>query len=362
MDRRKILIVNTVPMALNGISAVILNYLSCMNRNFQIDLLTNNVVDSSLQAKLEDYKVRMILISGRNRNLMKYSYSLMNLIRREKYQVIHVHGNSCTMAVELFIAKLCGVKVRCAHSHNSYCLHQKVHKLLRPLFDLSYNRAIACGCEAGKWLFQDKHFVVLKNATDVNKYRFNPTSRRNIRLKYNLNGKFAIGHVANFIEVKNHLFLLEVFRSVLKEMPDTLLFLIGDGGLKNTVQEKAEEYGIIDKIIFTGIIRNVPEMLSAMDMMVLPSLYEGLPNVVIEWQVAGLPSLISTNVTKDCKMTDYVTFAELDKKYWIDSILHTCSLSEKEREEQSNIGIAQITQAGYNILEAVKELEDIYMS
>jgi glycosyltransferase involved in cell wall biosynthesis len=355
--KTKILMVNTNHVIYDGITMTILNYVTSMDKDdIQIDLLTSNQVEKKLHSQIENMGCRLHKIAPRKKNTLKYIFDLAKLIRKEKYDVVHIHCSSRTATIDLLGTFIGGAKLRCTHSHNTKCENPKMHKLFKPLFNILYTDAFACGEEAGQWLYQNRKFTVLKNGTNFDKYKFNPDIRKKYRSKYLIDDKIAIGSVANFTHHKNHEFLIDVFSKVIVENSKYILFLIGDGKYKDSIVEKVNKLDLQNNVVFTGTILDIPEMLSAMDFMVLPSLYEGLPNVVIEWQISGLPALVANTVTEDCKLTDLVIFLPLKKNVWKENILKMGVLENRIDY------IDEINKAGFNIAENAKFLKNYYLN
>ena len=129
--------------------------------------------------------------------------------------------------------------------------------------------------------------------------------------------------------------------------------------LKENIQHQIKQMGIQNSVIFVGMRTDIPRILSAMDILVFPSFYEGMPNVVIEAQATGLPSIISDRITKEVKLTDLVTFCSLDDdaKNWADRVLNS-----KKREPENCVAYQnKLKEKGYSIEESVEILENIFM-
>lgn len=352
--------VNTVPMIYDGIGMTILNYATNLDKtDLQLDFVVINHLEDKMRSEIESIGSHIYELTNRNSSQLKYVRALAKVVKDGKYDVVHIHCNSCTAAVDLLGAKLGGAKMLCPHSHNTKCVHTGAHKILRPLFNLLYTDGFACGKLAGQWLYPGKNFTVLKNATNTDKYKFDPEERLRIRSQYKLNDKIAVGHVAHFTYHKNHTFLIDVFAEVVKRNSQYVLFLIGNGKYREEIQKKVEHFGIGENVVFVGTTLEIPAYLSAMDMMVLPSLWEGLPNVVIEWQTSGLPTLVADTVTEDCKLTDSVSFIHLKKDTWVDAILKTNV--NIDRKSQSDKNIKEIADAGYSIKEQATQLKQYYI-
>jgi len=358
-DSLKILQINTVPFKRDGIVAVILNYAKNMNKsNLQIDFVAMNEMENDLKKEFEAVG-KIHILKMRNKNPIAYILKLSKIIRKEKYDVVHIHGNSCTLAVDLFAAKIGGAKVRIAHSHNSRCKHTFFNKILRLPFNLFYTHGLACSEMAGKWLFKNKPFKILQNAIDLEKYKFKELKRNEFRDKYNINGKIAIAHIATLSNEKNHKFILDVLKKIVSKNGDYILFLIGDGELRNEIENKVKIFKLENNVVFTGSVQNVHELLNAMDLLVLPSLYEGLPVIAIEAQANGLPMLLSDNVSKECKITDLVEFLPLEAEKWVEKIFEK-KISEN-RIAISNNAVENLKNTGFDIKKEAMNLRNIYI-
>ena len=130
------------------------------------------------------------------------------------------------------LARLRGVKVRIAHSHNTTCGHMKIHRLLTPIFNRTYNYGIACGYDAGKWLFNNRNFYVLPNSFETEKYCYNENARDEVRREIGVNDELVVGHVGRFNDQKNHRFILQLFEKIAGDNPTSVLLLVGDKELK----------------------------------------------------------------------------------------------------------------------------------
>ena len=168
--------------------------------------------------------------------------------------------------------------------------------------------------------------------------------RCRIRSEFGLSDDTTIiGHVGRFMTQKNHAFLLEVFSEYLKINGKSILMLVGGGELESAIKQKASELGISDKIIFTGVRSDVPALLSAMDVFVFPSLYEGMPNTVIEAQATGLPCLIADTITREADITGLVHYLPLgDAGTWAHLV---AELPQVKRETP----IQKFEENGYDI-------------
>ena len=195
---------------------------------------------------------------------------------------------------------------------------------------------------------------------DLRKYSFSREKRLQVRQEYSLEDRLTIGHVGGFNEQKNHKFLSRIFHEIVILRPDAKLFMIGDGPLKSEIELLCSD--ICKNVIFTGNTDKVPELLQAMDGMVLPSLFEGLPLVVIEWQINGLPCLLSNTVTKECAFTDNVHFMSLNESpiLWAKKIIKFAEMNN--RVEAAEDALNKVRENEFDIAEGAKKLKTIYMN
>ena len=346
----------TTPLKFNGQTLFPLRMAKHMKRT-QSDFLSYSIADEQVRAEIESMGGEVYVAPHRLKHPLRYIRYTAKVVRENGYPIVHCHGNSCTLAIDLLAARLGGAKVRIAHSHNSQCLYSALHRLLRLPFNRLYTHAMACGDEAGKWLFGRKPFTVVRNAIDARAFAFDPEARAALRREYGCEDKTVLGCVASFNEIKNHAFLLEVFAGILQRNPDYLLMLVGEGPLRASVEQRARELGIADRVRFLGLRTDVARLLQMMDVMALPSKFEGFPTVALEWQCAGLPVALSENITPDCAFTRHVHFLPLDAEVWISGIL---GIPEIDRAAASRSGIVALSQAGFDLASAAKSLEDDY--
>lgn len=169
-----------------------------------------------------------------------------------------------------------------------------------------------------------------------------------------------MGHVGLFHRQKNHPFLIDVFEEVCRHSGQYKLVLIGEGEDRGKIEEMVRQKGLTDKVIFLGRQSDVENWIQALDIMVFPSLFEGMPNVVLEWQLAGLPALISDVITKECGIMDTVSYLPLENgpAYWADQILHT-PLNDRENTKEDIQ--KRFIEAGFDIKENAKVLKNKYI-
>ncbi len=252
-----------------------------------------------------------------------------------EYKIVHGHQTS-TGFIYLNEAKKSGVKVRVAHARNSNkdSLVKKYTTRLARYYatDLFAVSKLAGISEFGNNLVSDGTVKVIPNAINAENYKFDECVRNEVRKKLQLNNEFAVVHIGRFHAQKNHVFLLDVFKELLKSIPNAKLFLVGDGELRKDIEAKVADLNIVDSVKILGIRSDVPELLQGMDLMLFPSFFEGLPGVVLEAQAAGLPCIISDTITDEVLITNDIYSLNLSSgiKAWSDKILNMKSVEDRK--------------------------------
>lgn len=362
MNKIKVLWVITNGIRKNGICVSQLDYLKNIDKDkFLIDIAA---VHGNSQDMIEEYKKtgsNVYVLPDRKKELFKYIRKLKKLIKSNRYDIVHVHGSSSLMAIELNIAKECNVKVRIAHSRNTQTEHPKLNRLLNNIFKSSYNHTMACGEDAGKWLFGNEKFEVFHNGKDLEKYKFNYAERTKVREQYNLNNKIAFGHVGLFNKQKNHEFLINTFYKYHQSNEESILILMGSGELEDKIKKQVKNLKLENCVMFLGTVDNVAEIINGLDCMIFPSLFEGLPNVVIEWQASGINCIISDKITEECKVTDFCKIVPLEEEKWIEEMKKIKITDNEKRKGQSIIGVNNLIKNNFELYANVKKLQDYYI-
>lgn len=355
----KILVINTVPTDKNGITNVIINYLNAMGNDVAFDYVAINNPNAFYVNFLKEKGAT--LYSFKRKNVLGYIWSLYKIIKQNNYDAIHVHGNSHTVVLELLAAKLAGCKVRIIHAHSTGCNSVALHKLLAGLFDSLCTDRLACGESAGKFMFGLKPFKIINNGVDVENFSFDNNARRALRVKLALTETdILIGHVGYFMPVKNQSFLIDVFAELAKNDSRYHLVLIGDGAMRTEIEQKVASLGLTNKVTFTGNIDNVSEFLNAIDIIIMPSLYEGLPLTLVEQQANGLQCVVSDTITAEADKTGNLRFLSLQAPIldWVHTVENSHCM--QNRELRSKNAIVAIEKAGYSIRKEAKKLVEYY--
>ena len=222
------------------------------------------------------------------------------------------------------------------HSHNSGTSRSLVTNLLHRINSLTLPMAevskIAVSHPAGRWIFGEaSSYAVIHNGVDVDRFAFRADVRERARSDLDLGDGFVVGNVGAFLPAKNHAFLISIFKRVLAQAPNAKLLLIGTGPLQQEIRKTVITSGIDDKVLFLNQRADVPDLLSAMDCMVFPSLYEGFPLAVVEAQAAGLPIVLSDVTTSEVAVAEMCSYLplSLDPALWAQAIVGARRLNDR---------------------------------
>ena len=347
-----------------GVEAVIMNYYRHIDKSkVQFDFVMHKGSNPAYIAEVKAMGAKVYEITPYSQNILRFIIEIFKICKDGKYKIVHINMNSLS-GFSLMAAYFAGVPRRILHNHTTDSskegLRTLVKRFLRPFAKLFANRYFACSNKAAEWMYgksklESGNVIIINNAIDLKRFTFNSAKREQVRKHLAIEDSFVIGHVGRFVKTKNHIFLVEAFEEVLKSVPNAKLLLIGDGPLKKQIEDKVRKLGLKDKVIFSGVRSDVADLYNAMDVFVLPSLYEGLPVVGVEVQANGLPFICSSNVTKEILLTDRVKLMDLSSgtKAWKDVI---CQYAGHDRHKAD----ADIANSGFDIAVEAKILEKVY--
>lgn len=345
-----------------GIKSVLLNYYTYINKDkVQFDFIIDYdspITDYSEVTKLgaRVYKV------APPENLVKHISDCYRLFRKNSYQIVHGYLNTLNV-FSMAAAWMAGVPVRISenlstgHAGESKTL---IKNLLRPFAQLFPTTIAANSVFAAEWIYgkkSAKKSQIFRNALDLTRFKFDESSRHNVRKRLNVDGKFVIGNVGRFQYQKNHNLLIDIFAKFHQLHPESELLLVGYGELKDQIFEKIHQLHLDDAVIDAGSTEDLIPLYNAMDCFILPSFYEGLPVVGIEAQAMSLPCVFSGEVTREVQILSTTKFVELDQPLsdWVGALESIQNVKRIDTQRE-------LRNAGYDIFEEAKRLESFYLS
>lgn len=263
-------------------------------------------------------------------------------VRDNKYDYVLKVLVSPIGVIDLYAAKRGGATHLCARSCNSAPRESFVRKVINTILrkDLCNITTVklapsdlAARYTFGNSAYEHNEVMILHNALDLEQFRFSENKRKRIREELGLGDSYVIGHIGRFTPQKNHDFLIRIFHMLKEKEANVKLVFIGTGSLQNDIRALCNTLGVQNDVIFTGVRDDVPDLLSAFDVFVLPSLYEGMPNACIEAQASGLRCLIGDTITKQADITGNVEYLPItDISLWVNAIMNLMKKEEIDRK------------------------------
>lgn len=358
---KKILIVGLT----NGVGGVE-TFISNLNKyiqhdNIQISYLTHQNINNKYLDDLSIGNSKIYKIKGIKENPFSSIKELFKFYKENKYDVVHL--NECDATYFIYaLPVLFNKNIKLiVHSHNGASQHKILHKILAFIQNKRANVMWSCSDVAGKWMFENKKYEIIHNGVDIEKFKYSYKKNIDVRKEFKIpDNKIILGSIARFNEQKNHKKIIDVFSEYHKKNNNSVLMLVGDGEEKGKIIEYVNNNNLTDSVIFAGIRNDVPSILSAFDLFLLPSLYEGLPFVCIESQSCALPILASNTVSSEIKLSELVYFESLNSsnKEWADKV----ELIINNKLEREKFNSAKIMKnAGYDIKEVCKKIKKEYI-
>lgn len=302
------------------------------------------------------------MASHRNREKV-----LRDFLSRHHYDVVHIDTDLLSRYDVAKVARQCGVKKVIVHSHNAMRSVHGVQKLPgvaqleRHLIAKYATDLAACSKEAANWLFnpQDQGRVrIIHNGIDKDRYVFSDSRRQALRKQLGFGpNDLVLGNIGRLADQKNQLFLLDILSALLKKQPKAKLVLIGSGEKEKEIREKIASLNLTDQVILVLATDQIPDYLFAMDVFVMPSLYEGLPMTLLEAQTTGLPCVISQSISSEMDFPGMIHRQELTApaEEWAETILGVKPVSDRQAEA------AVLTEIGYDNRESAEQVYQMYI-
>lgn len=307
-------------------------------------------------------RVFRILYSERE-SLIKSRTCWMKYFKEHpEVQGIHVHANF-PYAFPLKMAKKAGVGIRIIHAHNSNIaskpnsIIKKIReKHIRKMIKKYPNKYVACGETAARFMFGEREYIWIKNGIEIDKFKYDELIRKEQRNEYGFqDDEIVLGQIGHLTDVKQPLYSVELLKEVTEKNRKVKLVFAGQGPLEEKIKSKIREYNLENNAIILGGIPDVSRLYQTLDVLLLPSLYEGFPVVLVEAQAIGVQCLVSSNVTKQTIQTDLCKMISLDdREKWIEEIVRF--RNDKDRFKYNKI----MDDAGFDIKRVAHEVEMLY--
>lgn len=346
-----------------GVGTVMLNYQTYVDaEKVQMDYLifgeekeTFDEAVETLGSKVFVYPALSGSQMGRTKGYLEEFFSK----HAGEYDIVHLHAPTIAFLAFPIIAKY-GIKHRIVHSHATLYAESKVkairNKILWSLAKGKITDRIGCSKAAGDFLFGADEFTVLKNAIAYENYLYDEALRREVRIREGVADKLVVSNVGRFSLQKNQTQLVDIFAKIKELRPDSVLWLLGDGELRGEIEAKIKELKLEKDVRLFGMVKNTKELYQAMDVMVMPSLFEGLPMVGVEAQASGLPCVFADTITREVDVVGcpYLALSETPE-VWAKATIEV--VEKKERRSYPK----ELDELGFNIKLEAKRLEELYL-
>ena len=380
MEKQKtirILQMNSGSVDFGGVSAFIMSVFRHIDRSkYQFDFLSPDLTTyENVRGEIENNGGKIYELhcgNGRLKRVLLF-FRLYRFLRKNPYDIVHINSGSPGFnLVSMYAAHAAGIRRVIIHSHNAIPVKKGkklVYQFCYKQFKKYAEVRLACSNAAGRYMFgTQSDYTVINNGIELERFRFSEEIRervRNIILKehgdYAGEGREDIkvyGHVGRMAEQKNPLFLIDVFASLHRSDPDAVLWMIGDGPLRNRVEQRIRKYKLQKNVMLLGFRNDVNNLMMGMDALIFPSLHEGLSIVTVEAQASGLQVFASDTISKEHKISDYLEFIPLSytPEQWADSIL---SSMDKRIQTDRN---RRTIYPGYSIEDTAENIQRVYSS
>ncbi len=353
-------------MHAGGKKNLVMEYYRHIERSkVQFDFICDSDSNAIPKEEIEALGGRVYLIPP-YQNIITNMKAMKNIFNENHYSI--VHGYNSTMNIfPMFVGKVAGIPVRINESISMGNKGDKkniLKNILKPFSHCFATHYMSNGEMCGRWQFGDKAFdegkvTVFKTVIDTNKHLYEPLIRETCRKEFELEDSIVIGHIGRFTAQKNTLFVIDIFKEIVKKEPKAKLLIIGHGELENEMMNRVKKYGIEDVVINLGKREDIHKFYNAMDAFLLPSIYEGLPVVGVEAECCGLPIFFSTEIPRESSPCDDLgVFIDLSKdaQEWAEIVLDKTKNNMKKRRSHQ----IEVKKAGFDSAQEGEKLSKWY--
>lgn len=347
-------------MNMGGLENFVMNIVRNIDlAKFDVEFLYCDNIKSYFDDEIIKLGFKITKITSRSSGIFKHLNELNKFFSENSFDAVHINYNSSLCFTVARAAKKSGIRNIIVHSHNSSAKKTLLHMIFKPFIAKYANMYFACSKLAAEWMFTKKildsgEVHIIKNAIDTKKYIYTPEKKTSVKEELGLGESIVIGHIGRFNYQKNHTFIIDIFEEYYSKNNNAKLLLVGIGERFDEIKEYVNKKNLSSVVVFAGLRNDIPNILSAMDCFLMPSLFEGLPVTLVEAQAAGLRCLVSDTITKEVALTDIIDYYSIEKsaKEWADRINVTGINSEKYNEI--------VKKSGFDISEELKVLGKYY--
>ena len=335
MIEKRILLISSRPLEHSGMTKIEMDIIDYNYQAIKFDLACGFDLDDEYAQVLKMKSVKYVHLISK-RKVLKYMKDIFNTVKNGDYEKVYIHGNSSLMILEALPAKLAGAKV-VTHCHNTKPKRFSAHYyLIKPFFNCLVDYKIGCSKKASEWAYCGKRIITIRNGVDVQRFAYKPTVRLKMRDELGIDNSFVVGHIGTFNAQKNHKRLVDIFEVINRKNPNSKLLLVGDGELYDEIMAYIKIKHLQENVISVRNVDNPEDYYQVMDVLIMPSLFEGLCLVGLEAQASGLPVLLSDTITDEAVVTKKCVMCKLsdDDNDWAEMAL---TIGKQKRENMSSL-------------------------
>lgn len=351
-----------------GIPTVVYNLCKYINKDkiqFDIACISNEDL-GDFGKKFSSLGLNVYKLPFKSSSLKNYINTLSQILKSNNYDAIHIHGIKNGF-VNLYLANKYKIPQKIIHSHSADKAHNikgiLYHYSSKQLNKLYATNYVACGelsgyKSFGKKIMNGKKSIILPNAVDTKIFNFNPIKRENIRKNLKINNNFVVGIVGRISYEKNVIAAVKIMNAIKKMDNSIKLLIIGDGDQKQIIVDYINNNKLQNIVTMTGKVDNVEDYYQALDVLIMPSIWEGFPCAAVEAMATGLPVIMSDNITKELNFGEKTFYLSLnDERQWINVIekLKNDNLDERKKRQY------EIKKHGLDIRDTTQKLENLYL-
>lgn len=335
-----------------GYENFIMNLYENMDRSkIQFDMVVHARKENDYVPRIEAMGGRVYELPRLTKHPVASLLQLYKLVKRNQYAAVIRHTPNALVTPQLLVSRMAGAFTIC-HSHSETDGQKLAHRLGCLLMPMAAKGRFSCSEKAASWMYGKNDYTLIHNAIDLDKFAYDSCKVELVKEEFPIDGKHVFGYIANLIPSKNHVFLMDIFSEITRQDPDAVLFCLGEGVARPDIEAAIRKHHLKDKVFLTGIRYDPQNFLSAFDVLIFPSIYEGLPLSLIEAQASGVQILMSDTITDDVIVTNGLVHKKsLDDSAadWATDALRLLEHPDADRSCQKEA----ITAAGYNIKELV---------
>lgn len=327
---------------------------SLPNDKYEFEFLSYYQIPEATKEKIKEQNSNWYYVTRYSKNFFVFLKEIFSFFSSHpRYDIVYCHANHASMimyTLPLWFSRKTKIVF---HSHENSGRGKFIQKLFRILVNLRCDLKIACSEQAAEWMYgKNKNVQIIYNGIDIEKFKYSEDIRNIIRSRYQMADAYVVGYFSRFVEKKNHLFLIDIFREITKIKKNAALLLIGDGKCKDTVLERLEEYHLNNQAIVLPHQEQIQDFYNAADIFIFPTIWEAFGLIAVEAQANGLPILMSDRITQAVSCTSSAVYKSLDESAvsWAE-----CACNMGIAEDRKNAW-QHVKKAGFDINEMMNRI------